>query len=159
MVLALSVSPPHIISRIQYLYTSVDLPFTTVLKNDIDDPVATTASEFRARPHFVHQTSSTISNYFPIMAPCFVSASPVRGLQTTSQNSSVCTRPAVSSVRMQADKKDEKKVTFKDWLYSKLMHNNDFDYGFEPYFKQAMNARDAKMKEMYADQKNARKKS
>lgn len=95
------------------------------------------------------------------MNPCFIPASPVRGLQqTTSQNSStVCARPAVSSVRMQADEKDEKKVTFKDWLYSKLMHNNDIDHGFEPYFKQAMKARDAKMKEMYADQKNARKKS
>lgn len=93
------------------------------------------------------------------MTPCFVPASPVRGLQTASQNSPVCTRPAISSVRMQADKKEEKKVTFKDWLYSKLMHNNNFDYGFEPYFKEAMKARDSKMKEMYDEQKNSRKKS
>lgn len=48
----------------------------------------------------------------------------------------------------------EEKQGFKDWLFSKVMHNADAEYGFEPFHKEAMENRDNAKREAYAEEQN-----
>lgn len=55
---------------------------------------------------------------------------------------------------MSADGGKEKQ-SLKDWLYSKFMHNalweGDQEAGYEPFFKEAMAAREEEKKKAYAE--------
>lgn len=49
----------------------------------------------------------------------------------------------------------KKEQSLADWLYSKLMHNalweGDEQVGYEPFFKEAMSARDEEKKKQYKE--------
>eukprot|EP00177_Eucheuma_denticulatum_P006901 GFKZ01012555.1.p2 GENE.GFKZ01012555.1~~GFKZ01012555.1.p2 ORF type:complete len:104 (-),score=16.89 GFKZ01012555.1:853-1164(-) len=97
------------------------------------------------------------------MAPCFITATPVDAsrISLCSQLlSSTCRAERVrtpargkrSIVTMSEQKKEQ---SLADWLYSKIMHNalweGDQQVGYEPFFKEAMSARDEEKKKQYKE--------
>lgn len=91
------------------------------------------------------------------MKPCFVASTPLFS-SAAGRNSSppVCKTSIKNTLRMAAAEGEEKKeMSFGDWLFKKIMHNQDDVYGYEPYHKEAMNARDDEKKRVYsANDKN-----
>lgn len=89
------------------------------------------------------------------MKPCFVSSMPVPHTQTA-RTSLKCAQRA-PAVRMSADA-GEKKETFSEWIFRKAMHNIDEGYGYEPFHKKAMDAREVEQEKAYSDQAKENKK-
>lgn len=50
----------------------------------------------------------------------------------------------------------KEKQSLSEWVYSKIMHNalweGDQQVGYEPFFKEAMSARDEEKKKQYREQ-------
>lgn len=97
------------------------------------------------------------------MNPCFVSSMPLASARTSTFGTSVCTSKQRSSpvakrstpgvVRMSGGNEKE---SIADWLARKIMHNalweGDEEAGYEPFFIEAMTARDEEKKKAYEQQ-------
>lgn len=72
-----------------------------------------------------------------------------------SQRSSRAVVPQTRNVRMMAGASGEKESLF-DWLMSKVMHNFQYEYGYETYFKPAEKEREKEIDRVReeADKKN-----
>lgn len=87
------------------------------------------------------------------MHPAFVAHTPLNASrQAGPAQRATCAR----SVRMAAEGGEKKSLG--DWLLSKIMHNNEEVYGYEPFLKQAMDARDEEKSKVYAEKDAIKKK-
>ncbi len=57
-----------------------------------------------------------------------------------------------TAATMTAGSSEKKQQSFLDWLYKKIMHNfDDEEYGYEPFFVDAQNAREEAAKKVYEE--------
>lgn len=91
------------------------------------------------------------------MAPAFISPAalpPNRAASTRFHASSQPRRTSRTVISMAEGKQPK---SFREWLYSKLMHNGEENHGYETFFKKAMIAREEEKKKFYKDQKQQRR--
>lgn len=83
------------------------------------------------------------------MKPCFVPSTPLVAGKSI-QSKSVCAR-SKNVTHMSAGGDKGEKESLMDWLYRKMMHNSEEEFGYEPFFADAMKARDDEKMKAYAE--------
>lgn len=95
------------------------------------------------------------------MTPAFISPAALPSNRAASTRCDGATQPRRTSRTVVCMAEAKKPKSFREWLYSKLMHNaqweGDENHGYELFFKEAMTARDEEKKRKYREQDQQRR--